>query len=144
MNKVCIIFDCSGSMSEYGRRAIIKNAFRAVRQHYPHIKMYRWNDTIESIEKPKDIVTCGSINAEALTEFINNLDGTTNVLIVSDGCWSIKDTESICSATEGNAIYTCSLGLDANLATLSRVQTISKNVFRMADFPMAIEHLLRK
>ena len=144
MKKVYIIFDCSGSMSEYGHRAVIKNAFMAVRQRYSRVEMYCWNDTIESIEKAKDIVTRGSVNAEAFTEFINKLDGDTGVLLVSDGCWNTKDTESICSATEGRAIYTCSLGQEANLATLSKVQTIGKNVFRMVDFPMAIEHLLRK
>ena len=144
MNKVYIIFDCSGSMSEYGHRAIIKNAFMAIRQRYPRVEMYRWNDAIESIEKAKEIVTRGSLNAQAFAEFINKLDEDINVLLVSDGCWSTKDTESICSATEGRAIYTCSLGQDANLATLSKVRTIGKNVFRMVDFPMAIEHLLRK
>ena len=144
MNKLYIIFDCSGSMSEYGRRAVIKNAFMAVRQRYPRVEMYRWSDAIESIEKAKDIVTRGSVNFKAFTEFINKLDGDTSVLLVSDGCWSTKDTEYICSAIECSAIYTCSLGQDANLATLSKVQTIGKNVFRMVDFPMAIEHLLRK
>ena len=144
MNKAYIVFDCSGSMSEYGRRAVIKYAFMAVRQRYPSVEMYRWNDAIESIGKVKDIVTRGSVNAKAFAEFINNLDSGANVLLVSDGCWSAKDTEIICSAVEGSTIYACFLGQDANLATLSKVQTIGKNVFRMVDFPMAIEHLLRK
>ena len=144
MNKVYIIFDCSGSMSEYGRRAVIKNAFMAVRQRYSRVEMYRWNDTIESIEKAKNIVTRGSVNVKAFTEFINKIDGKASVLLVSDGCWSTKDTESISSAAEGSAIYTCSLGQDANLAALSKVQTIGKKCFRMVDFPMALEHLLRR
>lgn len=144
MNKVYIIFDCSGSMSEYGRRSVIKNAYLAVRQRYPGIKMYRWNYAIEAIEKAKEIITRGSVNAKAFVEFINKLDEDTNILLVSDGCWNTKDTAAICSAVEGSVIYTCSLGQDANLATLSKVQTIGKTVFRMVDFPMAIEHLLRK
>ena len=131
-------------MTEFGRRAVIKNAFMAVRQRYRRIEMFKWNNTIQLIEKPKDIVTKGSADGKVLCDFLKNVGDDIGILLVSDGCWSNQDTKEVCSAAEKRMIYACSLGQDANLATLTKIQTIGRKIFNMADFPMAIEHLLRK
>ena len=144
MNKVYIIFDCSGSMSEFGRRAVIKNVFMAVRQRYRRIEMFKWNETVVPIEKAKDIVTQGSAVAGVLCDFLKTVNEDTGILLVSDGCWATQDVKDICSVTEKFNVYSCYIGQDANIATLAKVQTLGRKVFEMADFPMAIEHLLRK
>lgn len=143
MNKVCIIFDCSGSMAEMGCRAVIKNLLMAVRQRYPRVEMYRWNDAIQQITKAKEITTAGRASTKAWIDFLSNASQDTNILLVSDGCWSTQDTNDICSAIQGRSVCACFLGQGANLATLSKVQTMGRKVFRIADFPTVIEHLLR-
>lgn len=144
MNKIHVVFDCSGSMAEYGHCAVLKSTFLAVHRRYSNIVIYRWNEEFQPIEKAKEINAQGSLNTEILCKFIGNLSGNHDILLVSDGCWSIGDTEAICSATMGHNVYSCAIGLEANLANLMKVQTIGRKPFRMADFPMAIEFLLRK
>jgi|GEM_PF-3277110 len=143
MNKVVVIFDCSGSMAEMGHRAVIKNIFMSVRQHYPGIEMYSWNTTIQKITKAKEIITEGQITAKAWSDFFNDVEQDTKFLLVSDGCWSNQDTNDICAAIKGRCIFVCALGQEANFATLGKVRTIGKKVFKVADFPMVLEYLLR-
>lgn len=144
MNKVYIVFDCSGSMVESGRCAVLKSTFLAVRRHYPCIEVYRWNEDLQRIEKAKEIIARGSVNTTALCDFLENLEETSGILLISDGCWSRGDVEALCAATSRFDVYCCAMGQDANLAYLRKVQTLGRIPFGMSDFPTAIEHLLRK
>jgi len=144
MNKVYIIFDCSGSMAESGHNAVLKSAFLAVRRSFPRILMYIWNEELRSIEKAKEIVAKGKANAEVLFHFLENLEEHPAILLVSDGCWSAKDAEKISLATAKYDVYSCAVGQETNLANLKKAQTIGKKPFRMVDFPTVIEYLLRK
>ena len=144
MNKIYVIFDCSGSMAESGRCAVLKSTFLAVRRRYSNIVIYRWNEEFQPIDKAKEIIAQASANVEILSNFYGNLNDNPDILLISDGCWSNRDAEAICSATMGHNVYSCAIGQEANLANLRKVQTIGRKPFRMVDFPTVIEHLLRK
>ena len=150
MNGLTVICDLSGSMAECGKRFIMRNALRAIRQYYQLLgvelsyELALWKSEVTTIpwrdeeDVPDAIFDCSGLSSE--TALINgvSLDADKAVIILTDGFWSHATQESIANWLDSEKAIPyriIKIGTDAN-ETLE-----GANVFYIEELLSALDEL---
>ena len=124
-----LVCDVSGSMGEGGKNMLMRGIARAVEQYVRldygavDIKLVLWNTDATVVqwnpddEFPDQLLRCeGSANAAALCEVLGSQLGG-NILILTDGWWSIDDASCLKKwkrTLQSNTLRIIKIGADAN------------------------------
>jgi hypothetical protein len=120
MSSFCIIVDTSGSMSLYGKIAIVNTVISYLETKNQmdncSLSYYQWNEEIKPIDLDsyQGVLECiGKTNASSLFSFISNSKADYFVLL-SDGPLKYSDFKELKLSLKDRLIY-MPIGCDANL-----------------------------
>ena len=120
--KIIIIADRSGSISESGKSEIEMNAIRAVRawcmRNDAQTEIYAWSGTMKQA-----LTACsGSADPAALEQFCRELPSGSSVLLLSVGSFTRdENAREICRAAEELHLFPVAVGADADRENLRRI-----------------------
>ena len=123
--KIIIIADRSGSISESGKSEIEMNAIRAVRawcmRNDAQTEIYEWSGIMK--QALTGFAPCsGSADPAALEQFCRKLPSGSSVLLLSDGSFtSDENAREICRAAEKLHLFPVAVGADADRENLRRI-----------------------
>lgn len=121
-DKIIIVADRSGSMSEAGKSSIELNAIRAARAWCRRqgllAEVYAWGETVE----PRFTPCSGSAQADALEQFCRELPPRSSILLLSDGAF--RDSQNamrIREAAENSYLIPVAVGADYDRQNLREI-----------------------
>lgn len=121
-DKIIIVADRSGSMSEAGKSSVELNAIRAARAWCRRqgllAEVYAWGGTVERRFAP-----CGgSAQADALEQFCRELPPRSSILLLSDGAFQdSQDVMRIRKAAESSYLVPVAVGADCDRQNLREI-----------------------
>lgn len=132
MEKI-ILVDTSGSMSEEGKKSVVRYLLYAIEGLLNNewsgkaYKIYLWNSNIQEYDTNINFV--GEANAKKLKEFLESKPNST-VLILSDGSYP-EDIKNVFKKTEIK-ILALMVGGDCNKAILQKIVGVG-NIYESTD-----------
>lgn len=131
MSKFIVIYDCSGSMVEWGKSDILINTMHTInnycKQKYStfDIEFYFWADNIEKFDvdigiKPFKKKLINKTNLKSLHDFTSNIQE--NIILLSDGNFELNKKLDF---TSHNISCVC-VGCDADEKKLSTLSKMSE------------------
>jgi len=147
MKNLTVILDCSGSFAENGKieilRALRLTVARVAKNFGAKANFFIWRDEINPMTSPKDVVPFGISEISALKNFLTNYNEEANILLLSDGTWSIDESTKIKLLLDSKnfQLIFAAVGADANRSSNYNVSTIG-GVWAPADLPAAVQKLL--
>ena len=147
MKNLTVILDCSGSFAENGKLEILKalrlTVARVSKNFGSKANFFIWRDEINPLTSPKEVVPFGIAEISALKNFLTNYNEDADIILISDGSWSIDESPKIKSllAEKNFQLIFVAVGADANRSINYNVSTIG-GVWSPADLPAALHDLL--
>ena len=142
-----VILDCSGSFAENGKLEILcalrLTVARLSKNFGASTEFFIWRDEVHLMTNPKEVVAQGISEISALKNFLASYPDEANILLLSDGAWSIDETpkiKSLLAAKKINLVFVA-VGADANRSVNYNLSTVG-GVWSSADLPAAIQVLL--
>ena len=145
-NKINIIFDFSGSMTELGKSAVLKSMVFRLRtiadRNGVKAGFFLWQNEIIPFKEMWDIEPVGRINPTALADFITAKPLGEKYLLLSDGISDLESVSTISKAlTVSKAVLlTVAIGRDANRRSLAEISN-DKSIWSSADVLQAMDYL---
>lgn len=146
-NVLTVIFDCSGGFDENGKLDILHalrlSTARLAKNFGASAEFFVWRDEIRPLTNPKEMTPRGVCEVSALKDFFATRSAGTNVLLLSDGLWSLDDSAKIKQSLAEKRINSAfvAVGADARRTGNFCVSTVG-GVWSPADLPAAIQTLL--
>lgn len=142
-----VILDCSGSFAENGKleilRALRLTIARLAKNFGASTELFIWRDEVRPMTNPKEIIAQGVGEISALKNFLAICPEGSNILLLSDGAWSIDESpkiKSLLAAQKINLVFVA-VGADANRSVNYNLSTVG-GVWSSADLPAAMQALL--
>ena len=144
-NKINIIVDTSGSISENGKASVIKNLLFAIgnifqRDEYSayDVDLMQWSNRIEKIKNLSHLEFKGSLDGLILRTYLENMSENDSLILLSDGNFSTEVRSAFRNISKKEIkIYCMAIGADSDLFSLKSVSTYPI-VFSSVDIINAI------
>lgn len=145
-NKINVIIDFSGSMTELGKSAVIKSMVFRLRaiadRNGAKVGFSLWQDEMIPFRGKWDIHPTGKANPVALYDFISAKPLGEKYLLLSDGIGDMASVTMIhqALAESRSMLLAVAIGRDTDFRSLAEI-SYDKNVWHAADVLQAMEYL---
>ena len=142
-----VIFDVSGSFSEYGKISILKmlkfSITRTAKNFGAATNFFFWNEEIKQFEGKKDFEPRGTASVSALKKFFFELAETSKILLVTDNFKNLEDVSEIKKVLKDKNLHLIlvTVGAGAEISKNYNISTIG-GIFSPADIVSATEILI--
>lgn len=126
MTEICVVIDCSGSMTSMSKKDIVKGVCRNLFLHEEFkFKFYAWSDSVTEIVDGNvglEFECSGTNRLSTLVQFIqNDLKSSGNILLLTDGFIDEDKTEftSLVRDSQNLKLRVVGIGADINKERLS-------------------------
>ena len=130
-NKINIIVDTSGSISEDGKASVVKNLLYIIQNIFQRdeynaydVNLMQWSNRLEKIENLSRLEFKGSLNDLILRTYLENLSENDSLILLSDGNFSTEVRSAFRNVSiKKIKIYCMAIGADSDLFSLKSVST---------------------
>lgn len=145
-NKINVILDFSGSMTELGKSAVLKSMVFRLRtiadRNSSKASFYLWQDEMIPFRGKWEISPTGKANPMALYDFISAKSHGEKYLLLSDGTGDMDFVTTInqALAESSSVLLAVAIGRDTDFRSLAEI-SYDRNVWHAADVLQAMEYL---
>lgn len=130
-NRIEVIVDTSGSITENGKSAVVKYMLYTIknlceRDRYGKFKVeiFGWAERIMPINSISELVFKGTLSAISFEDHIKDMDDNCSIIIVTDGNFDLKTSSVLKNRNRKDLkIYCIAVGADADTYGLKKIST---------------------
>lgn len=139
-NRIDIIVDISGSISENGKAAVVKYLLYSIknifmREEYSKYKvnLLQWSDKMMDVNSIAELRFNGTLNDEVMKKYLDGLEEKDAIILLTDGSFPTKIRNVFRNISEKKIkLYCVAIGAEADIFGLKKISTYPV-IFNSAD-----------